>query len=250
MLTGGNSRAAQEIIKVLVSAGHNITVLDISPIRNTEDVSFIKCDLRNPKHFKEVVNRVIEGEFGPIESIINLARTPRSPGLIKRYSDVVLQEWRDTFDIQAFAPYFFTIEVAKSKKNKNQLRSVVNVSSVLSHHVSSAESASYHASKAAAESITRILAVGLGEYKVRVNSLSPGFIENKFVLRKNPILDKIQHTLDLLKILDSKLLSSDVGNVLNFLISTESQGISGQMIVVDQGIGIQETLDAAIRVST
>lgn len=247
VVTGGNSRAAKDIIKVLVSHGHQITILDLNPIEKAKNIFFVECDLRRPELFKEVVGNVIDGEFGKIEAIVNLARTPKSPGLIKSFTKDLLSEWKETFAVQVFAPYFFSVEVAENEKNKNHLKSIVNISSILSQNVSNAESASYHSSKAALESISRILAIGLGRSHVRVNTISPGYIENKAGSISSYNSEVIKETLDSIRIIDSNLEPTDIGGVIAFLISPEAKGISGQVIVVDQGLGIRETLDASIK---
>ena len=247
VLSGGHSRVARDVTQVLLRFGHKITLLDIIPIENSTNTFFVECDLQKPETFNKVVDKIIDGEFGEIDALVNLARMRRSPGLIKRFTEDLLKEWRETFDIQVFAPYFLTIEIAKNEKNKNQLKSVVNVSSILSHSISTAESASYQSSKAALESISRILAGGLGESQVRVNSISLGYIENKLDSKDASNSELINQILDSIRIFHSKLESTDVGNILNFLISPESIGISGQTIVVDQGLGILETLEASVR---
>lgn len=248
VITGGNSRAAKDIIKVLVSHGHQITILDVAfSIEKEKNVFFVECDLQKPELFKEVVEKVIDGEFGKIEGIINLARTPKSPGLIKSFTMDLLAEWKETFAVQAFAPYFFSIEVAENVKNKKHLKSIVNISSILSQYVSNAESASYHSSKAALESISRILASGLGKSHVRVNTISLGYIENKAGSVNSSDSELIKETLGSIRIIDSDLDPTDVGEVVAFLMRPEAKGISGQVIVVDQGLGIRETLDASIK---
>lgn len=247
VVTGGNSRAAKDIVKVLLSYGHQITILDLTPpIEKAKDVFFVECDLQKSEKFKEVVGKVIDGEFGKIEGIVNLARTPRSPGLIKSFTMNLLSEWKETFAVQVFAP-FFSIEVAENIKNENHLKSIVNISSILSQYVSDAESASYHSSKAALESISRILASGLGTSNIRVNTISLGYIENKTGSVSSSNSELIKETLGSIRIIDSNLEPTDVGEVVAFLISPEAKGISGQVIVVDQGLGIRETLDASIK---
>jgi NAD(P)-dependent dehydrogenase (short-subunit alcohol dehydrogenase family) len=247
VVTGGNSRAAKDIIKVLVSQGHQITILDLNPIEKSKNIFFVECDLRRPELFKEVVGKVIDGEFGRIEAIVNLARAPRTPGLIKSFTKDLLSEWVETFAIQVFAPYFFSVEVAENEKNRNHLKSIINISSILSQYVSNAESASYHSSKAALESISRILAIGLGKSHVRVNTISLGYIENKAGSSNSSNSELIKETLESIRIIDSNLEPTDVGEVVAFLISPEAKGISGQVIVIDQGLGIRETLDASIK---
>ena len=231
-----------------MSHGYQVTILDLTPpIEKAENTFFVKCDLQRPELFKDVVDEVIEGEFGKIDGIVNLARTPKSPGLIKGFTVDLLSEWKETFAVQVFAPYFFSIEVAENVKNKNHLKSIINISSILAQHVSNAESAPYHSSKAALESISRILAIGLGKSGVRVNTISLGYIENKIGPMSYSDSGIIKKTLASIRILDSKLEPTDVGEVVAFLISPEAKGISGQVIVVDQGLGIRETLDASMR---
>lgn len=93
----------------------------------------------------------------------------------------------------------------------------------------------YTASKAAISGISRTLARELGEQNIRVNALVPGAIvtERQAALWRNPADD--QTFLDL-QCLKYRLDPGHVARTALFLAAEDSNGITGQNIIVDAGL--------------
>ena len=111
--------------------------------------------------------------------------------------------------------------------------SIINITSLGSQRVLS-NYFSVGLSKSSLESMTRYLAIELGEKGIKVNSVSPGII-------KTNALDSFPEDSDVNK---SKLYETpagkplegeDVSNLVNFLCSSDSNMIRGQNIIIDGG---------------
>ena len=93
----------------------------------------------------------------------------------------------------------------------------------------------YTTSKAAISGLSRTLARELGESNIRVNTLVPGAIvtQRQELLWRNPEEDKKFIELQCLKF---RLDPSHVARTALFLASDDSNGITGQNIIVDAGL--------------
>src|ERR1043166_3201603 len=113
---------------------------------------------------------------------------------------------------------------------------VVNVSSHLAGRPGFGV-ASYAASKAGLEGLTRAVAVELGPRYVNVNAVAPGFIRTERLQQLPPeVIDKARKSSVLGRIAEPE----DVARVIGFLCSEEARHITGQTIVVDGGLSVEE----------
>ncbi|WP_409305202.1 SDR family NAD(P)-dependent oxidoreductase [Peribacillus sp. SCS-155] len=112
-------------------------------------------------------------------------------------------------------------------------RSIVNIAS-LSGHQAGAQIPHYSAAKAAVISLSKSLALELAPYRIRVNSISPGFVEtpltadglknDRFVnaIRKNTALRRVGRP-------------EEIANVIAFAASPEASYMTGSDLLVDGG---------------
>jgi len=92
----------------------------------------------------------------------------------------------------------------------------------------------YAASKGAMVALTRQLAVQYGEYKIRVNSLSPGSTMTPLMAANTNPEYPLSNTP--MKVLGEP---EDMANMVYFLSSRGARWVTGQNIVVDGGITIK-----------
>lgn len=251
LITGGESRLGIDLSKHFLEKGYFVSIADKIKPQETcyvENKRSFVCDLQRPESFKTLIEGILFETHLPITSLVNVARTTRSPGLLKEYSQDEEKHWIEDFQVHAIAPYFMTLAIAEIPSNLSSLESVINVSSVLSQSVSEAESSSYHASKAALDSVTRTLAIGLSQSNVRINSVRPGFLEDKLgrVSKQN---SQLNERLSQTRVGTEILSTLDVYRVIEFLASDLSSGISGQCITIDRSFSNRENLDAIMRVT-
>lgn len=109
---------------------------------------------------------------------------------------------------------------------------IVNVSSISANHGGRGQ-ANYAASKAALESLTRVLALELGRKGVRANCVAPGVIDSGLSGRV-----RSEHGPELLDAIAVRRFGSaeDVATAVAFLASDAADYITGQVIRVDGGM--------------
>lgn len=112
--------------------------------------------------------------------------------------------------------------------------SIINISSILATNGGACEEV-YSATKAGIIGLTTSLASELGEYNIRVNCLSPGFIDTKMC----DCYDKEERENIIQKTALSRLgRAEDVANAVCFLASEESSFITGVNLEVSGGLKI------------
>lgn len=107
--------------------------------------------------------------------------------------------------------------------------SIVNIASIAGMVGLAAEPA-YSASKGGVIGLTRQLAIDYAEHRIRVNAISPGFVET--TLSRSVMGDNPEHDLTPWPRLGTV---SDVAAVVAFLASDESEWMTGEVLVVDGG---------------
>lgn len=109
--------------------------------------------------------------------------------------------------------------------------SIINISSLWAHTGGVGEgSIGYVASKAAGLGITRNAALDLGPHGIRVNSVSPGYLDH--VMTQDDSLDEVVRTIPLRRL----AAVDDVAGVVAFLASDDAAYITGIDILVDGGL--------------
>ena len=113
--------------------------------------------------------------------------------------------------------------------------SVINISSIVGKNAIAGSSV-YSATKAAVDSITRVLSTELGAKKIRVNSINPGMVETEGVhtagFAESDFRKKIEADTPLGRIGQV----TDIAPAAVFLASDDSVWLSGESIVIAGGI--------------
>ena len=106
----------------------------------------------------------------------------------------------------------------------------------------------YHATKAGLEQLTRYLACRLGEYNIRVNAVSPGLVDRSEVMKliDDPTNKKIIENSIPLK---RAATQAEIGGIVAFLCSEEASYLTGQTLVVDGGLELNEVFAAVQKFS-
>ena len=112
--------------------------------------------------------------------------------------------------------------------------SIINISSAATT-VDIPTASIYTATKAAVDSITRVLAKELGPRKIRVNSLSPGAVETEGTHTAGIIGSELEAQMVAQTPLGRMGQPSDIAPVATFLASPESYWITGEIIAVAGG---------------
>jgi pteridine reductase len=139
---------------------------------------------------------------------------------------LTLENWDTALDLNLRAPFFLAQGCAQ-KMSEGGL--IVNITDVGAQKAWS-RYPSYTVSKAALESLTRILARALAP-EIRVNAIAPGF-----VLQSDIVTDEEWQRLINRIPLKRPARGEELGSALEFLLKNEY--ITGQTIVVDGGYSL------------
>ena len=112
--------------------------------------------------------------------------------------------------------------------------SLINVASILGHR-GLRQLAGYAATKGAVAALTRALAVEYAPFKIRVNTLSPGFIETAMTSRvlRQPAIKKALVDRTLLGRLGEPV---EIARAALFLASDDASYVTGAELAVDGGM--------------
>ena len=211
VITGGAHGIGKTIKEEFIKENARCYVIDKS-----EGEHFIG-DISNEKTLIDFVNYVIEKE-GNIDYLINNA-----PPFTKGIDNCSYEDFNKALAIGVTAPFYLT---KLFLPYFNEGAAIVNISSSRDR-MSQPQTESYTASKGGIHALTHALAISLGG-KVRVNSISPGWIDTfEYNFEES---DLLQHPV---KRVGNTL---DIANMVLFLCSDKASFITGENICIDGGM--------------
>ncbi len=184
----------------------------------------VQADVADPAEAKRLVD-----EAGDLDILVNNAGLTRD-GLLARMSD---EDWRDVIETN-LSSVFYTCRAVTRGMMKKRAGSIVNVSSIVGLHGNWGQT-NYGASKAGIIGFTKSLARELGSRNVRANVVAPGYVNTRLtdVLPEEAREAMLANT-PLGRLGDPE----DVAGAVRFLCSDEASFITGEVLLVDGGLGM------------
>ncbi len=183
-------------------------------------------DVRNVEYVNEMVNTALD-TFGSVDILVNNAGVTRDK-LIMKMSE---SDWDDVLDINLKGAFLCTKAVTKTMMKQRSGR-IINVTSVIGV-IGNPSQANYAASKAGLIGLTKATAKELATRGINCNAVAPGLISTEMT---DILPDSIKENY--LNSIPQKRYGTpeDVANVVGFLVSEESNYITGQVIHIDGGL--------------
>jgi 3-oxoacyl-[acyl-carrier protein] reductase len=172
--------------------------------------------------------RLVE-EAGDLDILVNNAGLTRD-GLLARMSD---DDWRVVIETN-LSSVFYTCRAVCRPMMKKRAGSIVNISSIVGVHGNWGQT-NYAASKAGIIGFTKSLARELGSRNIRANVVAPGYVKTQLtdVLPEEATGAMLQNTP-----LGRLGEPADVAGAVRFLCSDEASFITGEVLLVDGGLGM------------
>ncbi|MBE6759344.1 MAG: SDR family oxidoreductase [Ruminococcaceae bacterium] len=211
VVTGGAQGIGRCIAEEFRKAGAQVCIIDL------QDNPYFKGDLSDKETLERFAEKVI-ADYGHVDYLINNA-APLSKGI----SSCSYEEFEYALAVGVTAPYYlaklFVPYFAPGAV-------IINISSSRDR-MSQAQTESYTAAKGGIHALTHALAVSLAG-RVRVNSISPGWIDTDFVEYEGP--DAYQQPAGRVG------NPMDIASMVLFLCSDKAGFITGENICIDGGM--------------
>ena len=211
VVTGGARGIGKCIAEQFSAAGAKVCIIDV-----LENDYFVG-DLADKQTLERFAEKVIS-DFGRVDYLINNA-APKSCGI----TSASYEDFEYAQRVGVTAPFYLSKLFAPYFANG---ASIVNISSSRDR-MSQPETESYTAAKGGISALTHAMAVSLAG-RVRVNSVSPGWIDNNYTVYEGA--DATQQPVGRV---GNPL---DIANMVMYLCSDMAGFITGENICIDGGM--------------
>lgn len=196
-------------------------------------IEFIPADVRKPVELQAVVDGCMES-FGKLDILCNNAAT----GLLKSVVATSDDDYDLVFDTNVRG-IFAACRFAIPRMFESGGGSIVNIGSVAAY-VGFEDDAAYCASKGAVLALTKQMAIDYARQGIRVNCVSPGFIETdqmRTYLESHPDPAWAKEETVRLHPIGRVGRPEEVAAAASFLASDDASFITGASLAVDGGLG-------------
>ncbi|CAF1276779.1 unnamed protein product [Adineta steineri] len=243
-ITGAAGHIAKSIAKTCYMHGARLVLGDLDPIKinkvkeeiitnenNTDDRIFVvKLDVTNETSIQQAVQATLD-KWNTIHVLLNTAAIV-TLGNIEEISG---DDWSHIFDVNVRGYALTAKHIAPIMKKQNS-GSIVNISSTLGL-IAIPNSTPYSTTKGAIIQLTRNLALDLGPFNIRVNTIIPGSIDSpgrtQLAKDNNMTIEEMNE-----KCMEGSCLkrigqAEDVANLIVFVISDLCPFMTGANLVID-----------------
>jgi NAD(P)-dependent dehydrogenase (short-subunit alcohol dehydrogenase family) len=252
VVTGALGLLGKNHCHALSEAGANVIVVDIkendckkfAETLTTKSIG-VGCDITNAYSVKELKERVLKN-FGKIDILVNNAaindmfENPTAAAEQSKFENYPLDLWQKSLDVNLTGT-FICSQILGSEMAKAGKGSIINIASTYgivapnqsiykkeNGEQSFYKSAAYPVTKGAIISFTRFLAAYWGDKGVRINTLSPGGVENN---QEEYFIKNYSEATPLGRMAQP----TDYKGAIVFLASDASSYMTGANLIVDGG---------------
>jgi 3-oxoacyl-[acyl-carrier protein] reductase len=236
LITGAAQGIGKSVALLLAQNGADIVVSDINLEKAEETAKeiesigskaiAIKVDVANLKDVERMVESILE-KFGKIDILVNNAGITRDK-LILRMTE---EDWDAVLNVNLKGTFNCTKAVVRHMA-KQRSGKIVSIASVVGE-MGNAGQVNYSASKAGVIGLTKTIAREFAQRRINVNAIAPGYIETPMT---EVLPEKVKEELKRLIPMERLGKPEDVAEAVLFLVSEESNYITGQVLNVNGGI--------------
>ena len=239
LVTGGASGIGRATVERFLADDWNVVAADLNQgsgdallaafgPRSGGRIDFVRTDVSTEADVEAAVSRVLE-RCGRLDCVVNNAGVPGAFGPI---SEVHVEDWDYTFAVITRGVFLGIKHAARAMQALGTPGSIVNTGSIAGLGGGAGPQA-YSAAKAAVLNLTRLAAVELAPFRIRVNAVNPGAIPTP-ILRSGA--NRIENIVGDVQPWPDVGQADQVAAVICFLASDGAGFITGESINVDGGV--------------
>jgi gluconate 5-dehydrogenase len=238
LVTGTGGRIGAAIAREFAALGDHVVLSDVDAERMEQTAKSITAaggtatsivaDMSNEADVKRLAAEAINAA-GQIDVLVNCAGIfPNCPVI-----EMETEEWNRVWNVNLNGPFFLTRAIGRHMVDNGIQGSIVNISSGAG---SSARTGGSHycGSKAAINMFTKVLAIELGPYGIRVNAVAPGLVLDSVMSLPAPDYTH-EYVATLLKGIPLGRTGEpeDIAHMVVFISSDKASWVSGEVIGVN-----------------
>ncbi|MGE8037201.1 3-ketoacyl-ACP reductase [Lysinibacillus sp. KCTC 33748] len=240
IVTGAGGGMGKAIIQEQLAKGNIAVGLDLS-VASLSDLAHdtLRCfevNVLQEERVNEVFKQIFD-EYGRIDGLVNALGIAQAA---KPIEQVTMAEWNRLMDVNVKSLFITTKAVVPYMKERLK-GSIVTIASISAVRPRPGLQ-SYIASKGAAESFTRGLAIELAPFQIRVNTIHPGPADTQMLSQftaQGADVEQTKQSVFVQSVPLGRLVNpSDIAGAVSYLLSDAASMVTGTTLHVDGGRGL------------
>ncbi|HYD95751.1 MAG TPA: SDR family oxidoreductase [Noviherbaspirillum sp.] len=237
-VTGGGSGIGEAIVAGFAEQGAKVAFIDIAvdpslalcerlAQQGLDKPVFRRCDIRDIPSLQDTI-RTLAASVGDFDVLVNNAGNDQR----HKPEEVTVDFWNNCIAINQ-RPMFFAAQAVIDGMKRRGGGAIINLGSI-SWHIANGGYPVYTTTKSAVSGLTRGLARDLGQFNIRVNTVTPGWVmtEKQVAMWLDEEGEKL---IDRSQCLKGRLMPDDIARMVLFLASDDAKMCSAQEFIVDGG---------------
>ena len=240
IVTGAGGGMGKAIIQEQLEKGHIVVGLDLSVASLTDlaqdALQCFEVNVLQEERVNDICKQVFE-KYGRIDGLVNALGIAQAATPIEQVS---MDEWNRLMDVNV-KTLFITTKAVVSYMKERQKGSIVTIASISAVRPRPGLQA-YIASKGAAESFARGVAIELAPFQIRVNTIHPGPADTQMLgqfAAQGADIEQTKQSVFVQSVPLGRLVNpSDIAGAVSYLLSNEASMVTGTTLHVDGGRGL------------
>lgn len=237
LITGAAGMLGLAAVHMFLERGAVVAACDARPIPqarmpvsdHAQRFLYAEADMTNEFHIRNVMSMIRE-RFGRLDGLYHNVYINRTATIVNQD----LLDWEDTIKGTLTSTFLMNKHAARQMRT-NGGGAIVNTSSVLGT-IPVPENAAYGASKAAVEQLTRVAAVELAPWSIRVNAIVPGDFKSEELLAG--YTDRQKDAIRQKTLIGRSGFPDEVNELAAFLLSDAASYATGSLYPITGGFGL------------